>query len=60
MVVGRSDGWTGPVSSRTVWRETVVVEDVEKDGDDADARKRGGGRGAAFDAGERDECDEVT
>jgi hypothetical protein len=65
LVVGERHGWTDkvwiPVSTRTVWRETVVVEDVEeKEEDGADARERGGGRGAASDAGEGDECGEVT
>ena len=48
-----------------VWRETsaettLVEGEGEMEEDDADAREREGKRWAASDAGEGDECDDVT
>jgi hypothetical protein len=69
LVIGGSDCWTDKVwisvRTRMVWRETSAETTLGEEGgemmeDDADAREREGERWAASDAGEGDECDEVT
>ncbi len=48
------------VCRETSAETTLVEEEGEMEEDDADAREREGERRAASDAGEGDECDDVT